>query len=230
MNIQKLEVRKRKETGRGHCRRLRTGGRIPLVFYGKTRNESYSLGEPDFRAIDKASGTSLVELEPDEGETTLALVKEIQRDPCTNTILHVDFVEVTRGHELQTKVPLVVVGESIGVKMEGGILDVMAREVEVRCRPSLLPASLEIDVTELALGDSLHFSALPEMEGVTYVGDPELPLVSCVGTASGRAEAEEIEGEISDEDAEEPDGEESDEEESEEDSSEGAEGGSDKEA
>tara|TARA_B100001964_G_C14211018_1_gene590516 strand:+ start:475 stop:1152 length:678 start_codon:yes stop_codon:yes gene_type:complete len=224
MNIQKLEVQKREGTGRGYCRRLRNSGRIPIVFYGKTRNERYSLAEPDFRTVDKASGALLVELEPDEGEATLALVKEVQRDPCTNAVLHVDFLEVTRGHELQTKVPLVVVGEAIGVKMEGGILDVMAREVEVRCRPSLLPSGLEIDVSELALGDSLHISALPEMEGVTYIGDPELTLVSCVGTASGRAEAEELDDETSDEDAEE-----TDDEESEEESSEDASGDSDKE-
>ncbi len=224
MNIQKLEVQKREGTGRGYCRRLRNSGRIPIVFYGKTRNERYSLAEPDFRTVDKASGALLVELEPDEGEATLALVKEVQRDPCTNAVLHVDFLEVTRGHELQTKVPLVVVGEAIGVKMEGGILDVMAREVEVRCRPSLLPSGLEIDVSELALGDSLHISALPEIEGVTYIGDPELTLVSCVGTASGRAEAEELDDETSDEDAEE-----TDDEESEEESSEDASGDSDKE-
>jgi len=135
MNIQKIEVQKRETVGRGHCRRLRSSGRIPIVFYGKTRNERYSLAEPDFRVMDKAAGASLVELEPEEGEASLALIKEVQRDPCTNAVLHIDFLEVTRGHELQTKVPLVVIGEAIGVKLEGGILDIMTREVEVRCRP-----------------------------------------------------------------------------------------------
>jgi len=198
MNIQKIEVTKRENLGRGHSRRLRRSGRIPIVFYSKSRNEIYSLAEPDFRVVEQSSGTSLVELEPDEGETSLALIKEIQRDPCTDTVLHIDFVEVTRGEELQTKVPLTLVGEAQGVKIDGGILDVMVREVEVRCRPSLLPSSIEIDVTELFLGDSLHVSALQEIEGVTYVSDPELTLVSCVGTASGRADAED-EGETEEE-------------------------------
>ena len=202
MNIQKIEVRKRGNVGRGHCRRLRKSGRIPVVFYGKGRNESYSLAEPDFRSMDKTSGASLVELEPDEGEASLALVKEVQRDPCTDAVLHIDFIEVTRGQELQTKVPLVIIGEAEGVKVDGGILDVMAREVEVRCRPSLLPSDIEIDVSELTLGDSLHISALPEIEGVTYIGDAELTLVSCVGTASGRAEADEFEDEETDEEGE----------------------------
>ena len=195
MNIEKIEVTKRGSVGRGHCRRLRNNGRIPIIFYGKERNESYSLAEPDFRSLEKVAGTSLVELEPDEGEASLALIKDVQRDPCTDAILHIDFIEVTRGEELQTKVPLVIVGEAEGVKVEGGIIDIMVREVEVRCRPSVLPSEIEIDVSELKLGDSLHISALTEIEGVTYIGDDDLTLVSCVGTASGRAEAEDLEGE-----------------------------------
>ena len=90
MNIQKIEVIKRDELGRGHSRRLRKSGRIPIVFYGKGRNERFSLAEPDFRNIEKSSGTSLVELEPDGGEISLALIKEVQRDPCTDNILHID--------------------------------------------------------------------------------------------------------------------------------------------
>lgn len=195
MNIQKIEIHKREKSGRGHCRRLRKSGRIPIVFYGKSRNESYSLSAPDFRVIDQASGASLVELEPDEGEASLALIKEVQRDPCTDAVLHIDFVEVTRGQELQTKVPIIIVGEAHGVKLEGGIIDALVREVEIRCRPSLLPSGIEIDVTDLSLGDSLHVSSLPELEGVTYIESPELTLVSCVGTASGRAEAEETDEE-----------------------------------
>jgi len=220
MNIEKIEVTKRGSVGRGHCRRLRNSGRIPIVFYGKERNESYSLAEPDFRSLEKVAGAALVELEPDEGEASLALIKEVQRDPCTDAVLHIDFIEVTRGQELQTKVPLVIIGEAEGVKVEGGILDVMVREVEVRCRPSVLPSEIEIDVSEMNLGDSLHISALEEIEGVTYIGDDDLTLVSCVGTASGRAEAEDLEGE----EGEEGEGEEGEGEESE---GEGEEGGAD---
>lgn len=230
MNIQKIEVHKREKVGRGHCRRLRKSGRIPIVFYGKSRNESYSLAEPDFRIMDKASGASLVELEPDEGEASLALIKEVQRDPCTDAVLHVDFIEVTRGQELQTKVPLVVTGEAHGVKIEGGIIDVLLREIEVRCRPSLLPSAIEIDVTDLSLGDSLHVSSLPELEGVTYIEDSGLTLVSCVGTASGRAEAEDAEDEVGEEGDEESGEEEGEDEDSGEERSEDAPTDSGKEA
>tara|TARA_Y100000588_G_scaffold68995_2_gene70479 strand:+ start:7133 stop:7831 length:699 start_codon:yes stop_codon:yes gene_type:complete len=190
MNIQKVEVHKRENSGRGHCRRLRKSGRIPIVFYSKSRNETFSVAEPDFREIVKSAGASIVELDSGDGEASLALIKEVQRDPCTDMILHIDFVEVTRGEELQAKVPLVFIGEATGVKLEGGILDIMVREIEVRCRPSLLPPSIDIDVSELAMGDSLHVSALPTLEGVAYLSDPDLTLISCVGTASGRADLE----------------------------------------
>lgn len=209
MNIQKIGVRKRENRGRGHCRRLRKSGRIPVVFYGKSRNESYSLSELDFRVMGASGGASLVELESDDGDASLALIKDIQRDPCTDAVLHVDFIEVTRGEELQTRVPLVIIGEAHGVKMEGGIIDAMARDIEIRCRPSLLPSSIEIDVTELSLGESLHVSSLPQLEGVIYLGDSDLTLVSCVGTASGRAEAEDEVGEEGEE-GEESEGDESD--------------------
>ena len=224
MNILSIGVQKREKVGRGNCRRLRKNGRIPAVFYGKDCNETYSMAEPDFRAMDKSSGAALVELAPEEGDTSLALIKEIQRDPCTDEVLHVDFIEVTRGQELQTRVPLVINGEAVGVKLEGGILDVMTREIEVRCRPSQLPSAIEIDVSDLTLGDSFHISGLPEIDGVTYLADDDLTLVSCVGTASGRAEAEDLE------DEETEDGEEGEEEEeseaSGEDSSEKAQEGS----
>ena len=212
MKIQKVEVQKRERSGRGHCRRLRRNGRIPVIFYGKSRNEKFSLAEPDFRELERSSKASLVELESGQGEPALALVKEVQRDPCSDQVLHVDFIEVTRGEELQAKVPLIFVGEAFGVKQEGGILDIMTREIEVRCRPSLLPPSIEIDVEELTLGDSLHVSVLPELEGVSYVSDSELTLVSCVGTASGRAEAEDEEIEAEEGEEGEGEGEEGDDE------------------
>ena len=100
---------------------------------------------------------------------------------------------MTRGQELQTKVPLEITGEAVGVKMTGGILEVNTNEVEVRCRPSALPTSIEIDVTDLDLGDNLQVKDLPEIDGVSFPGDPLQVLVACVGSASGRASADDDE-------------------------------------
>jgi large subunit ribosomal protein L25 len=77
----------------------------------------------------------------------------------------------------------------VGVKMTGGILEVNTNEVEIRCRPSALPSSIEVDVTELDLGDNLQVKDLPEIDGVSFPGDPLQVLVACVASASGRASA-----------------------------------------
>jgi large subunit ribosomal protein L25 len=151
----------------------------------------------------KASGTSsLLRLLGEKGEDELVLIKELQSDPIKNSILHIDFVQVTRGEDLQTKVPLVLIGEAEGVKTQGGVLEVLANEVEVRCRPSNLPSGLELDISELLLGGNLQVKDLPEIEGVAFVGDDDMALVSCVGSAGGRSDAGDEEEEEVEEGAE----------------------------
>ena len=91
---------------------------------------------------------------------------------------------------MQTKIPLTLNGEAEGVKTEGGILEVLVNEVEIRCRPSNLPAQIELDISNLALGENLQIKDLPKLDGVEYVGDLDGMLVSCVGSAGGRSSAE----------------------------------------
>jgi large subunit ribosomal protein L25 len=156
----------------------------------------------------KASGTtSLLRLLGDKGEDELVLIKEMQMDPIKNSILHIDFVQVNRGEDLQTKVPLSILGEADGVKSAGGILEILANEVEVRCRPSNLPTEIELDITNLALGENLQIKDLPVIEGVAYVSDPDGMLVSCVGSAGGRSGAEDSEEVLTEEEGESEEGE-----------------------
>jgi large subunit ribosomal protein L25 len=209
-----INVAPREQTGRQACRKLRFAGRIPAVLYGKDYNQSFSLDDREMRILlRKASGTtSLLRLLGEKGEDELVLIKELQSDPIKNSILHIDFVQVTRGEDLQTKVPLVLIGEAEGVKMQGGVLEVLANEVEVRCRPSNLPSGLELDISELLLGENLQVKDLPKIEGVAFVLDDDVALVSCVGSAGGRSDAgdeedeegteEGAEGETEDGDAE----------------------------
>lgn len=196
LNELTLNVTERTEKGRKACKQLRSGGRVPAIYYGKEVNKSYSFDEREFRTLmrNSSGAASLFSLRLGEGEGELALIKELQRHPTTDAILHIDFIQVMRGQELTTKVPLVLVGDAVGVKNSGGILDVNANEIEIRCRPSQLPSSVELDVTELELGENLQVQNLPEIEGVTYVADAAQVLVSCVGSASGRAAAGEEEG------------------------------------
>ena len=200
LNDLTLQVSARTEFGRQACKKLRAAGTIPVVYYGKDVNKPYSMEEREFRKLmrNSAGSAALFRLQSADGEGELALIKELQRHPLTDAILHVDFIQVMRGQELQTKIPVVIVGEAIGVKTSGGILEASMNEVEVRCRPSFLPSSVELDVSDLDLGDNLQVSDLPQIEGVIYPGEPTQVLVACVGSASGRAAAEDEE-EVSEE-------------------------------
>ena len=187
-----IKVAPRDQTGRQACNKLRASGRIPAILYGKEINKSVSLEDKSMRMLlRKASGTSsLLRLLGEEGEDELVLIKDMQMDPIKNSILHIDFVQVNRGEDLQTKIPLTLNGEAEGVKTEGGILEVLVNEVEIRCRPSNLPAQIELDISNLVLGENLQIKDLPKLDGVEYVGDLDGMLVSCVGSAGGRSSAE----------------------------------------
>ena len=187
-----LKVDSRVKHGTSLSKKLRSQGRIPAVFYGKDILKHYSVDDSKFRALMRSSGgtLSLIELQDDSGDKELALLKDIQIDSVKDNILHLDFVQVTRGQTLETKIPLELVGESIGVKSMGGILEFHQSEILVRCRPSQLPKGLELDISGLDLGDSLQIRNLPVIEGVEYVADPEGNIVTCVSSASGRAGAD----------------------------------------
>jgi len=126
----------------------------------------------------------------EQGEDELVLIKDMQKDCIKDRILHLDFVQVTRGEDLQTKVPLAIIGEAEGVKTSGGILEVLANEVEIRCRPSNLPSEIELDISSLALGGNLQIRNLPNIQGISYTAPEDTILISCVGSASGRSGAD----------------------------------------
>jgi large subunit ribosomal protein L25 len=171
---------------------MRAAGRIPAILYGKELNKSLSIDDKEMRMLlRRASGTSpLMRLIGEQGEDELVLIKEMQQDHIKDQILHIDFVQVTRGEDLQTKVPLVLLGEADGVKTSGGILEVLANDIEIRCRPSNLPAQIELDISALGLGENLQVKDLPAVEGVAFVTPEDSMIVSCVGSASGRSGAE----------------------------------------
>ncbi|MEG3604409.1 MAG: 50S ribosomal protein L25 [Verrucomicrobiota bacterium] len=192
-----LKFSLRENTGRNACRQMRASGRIPAILYGKELNKSLSVDDKEMRMLlRQASGTSsLMRLIGDQGEDELVLIKEMQKDHIKDRILHIDFIQVTRGEDLQTRVPLVLIGDAEGVKTSGGILEVLANDIEIRCRPSNLPSQIELNISSLALGENLQVKDLPEVDGVTFVTPEDSMIVSCVGSASGRSDAEE-EGDV----------------------------------
>lgn len=188
-----LQVSPREKTGRNACNSIRNAGKIPVILYGKDLNKPYSVDDKETRMLlRQASGTSsLFRLLGEDGEDELVLIKDLQKDQIKDKILHIDFIQVTRGEDLQTKVPLVIVGEASGVKNEGGILEILANEIEIKCRPSKLPSQIDLDISTLDLGSNLQVRDLSVIDGVTFTDSPEMMLVSCVGSASGRSDSEE---------------------------------------
>lgn len=196
-----LKFSQRNETGTSSSRQIRSNGRIPAVLYGKELNRSLSVDDKETRVLLRkgAGSSSLMRLIGEDGEDELVLIKELQQDQIRDKILHIDFIQIKRGEDLQTSVPLTLLGEADGVKVEGGILEILANDIEIRCRPSNLPSLIELDITKLALGENLQIKDLPELDGVEFVSSDETILVSCVGSASGRSESEdeEVDGESS---------------------------------
>ena len=158
-------------SGKGVARKLRSAGRIPAVIYGHGREpQSLSI---DTRELEKllshiSAESTVIELDVD-GKSSRTLIREIQRHPFKRQILHVDFQELVAGEKVDVRVPIVLVGIPAGVRMDGGVLDQMLRELEVEVDPSNIPNHIDVDVTELTIGASLHVSDIKLPEGVEVV-------------------------------------------------------------
>jgi large subunit ribosomal protein L25 len=206
----KLKAEPRTETGKGPARRTRAAGRVPAVLYGPAADPQRL--DVDARELWHVLNTDagmnvLVNLQVD-GETHLALPREIQRDIVKGTVLHVDFLRIRRDVAIQVDVPIHLVGESVGVK-EGGVTEHHLWELRVETLPGNVPESIEADVTELNVGDSLHVTDLPIPEGVTVLTADDETIVSIVPPqAIEEPEPEVVEGEEGEEGAEAAEGEE----------------------
>ena len=163
MAIVSLEAARRDAVGKGVARKLRAGGRIPAVYYGRGEDSiplTVSLKELE-SVIHSAEGSNVIvdlKVSGDKAKDRKALIREIQRDPVAGLILHLDLQHISLTERITVEVPIVLVGTPIGVKDAGGILEHLLREVEVECLPTEIPAKLEVDVSGLAIGDSLHVS------------------------------------------------------------------------
>ncbi len=183
MEITDLKVKERQETGTSICRKLRRQGLIPAVFYGeKMDSVSLTVEEREFRNLIKTHGTSnpLVNLildGPAKKSKQTAMVHQIQKDPITQNVLHIDFHKISLTEKIQTTVPIEFVSEAIGVR-EGGVLQHNLRHVEVECLPTQIPEALIVNVESLNIGDLLRVEDLPVIEGVEVLTDPHEIMVT----------------------------------------------------
>lgn len=165
-----LKAQKREGTGKGVARKLREMGRVPAVLYGRDLDSvhlSLDAHEAEilFRSIsvDNTIVSLAVEGEKVPFET---LVREIQMHPWRPSMLHVDFLRIQAGVEVDLEVPVELVGVPAGVRLNGGVLEQIVHDLPIRCIPSKIPESFTLDVTDLDLNDSLHVSDLVLEEGI----------------------------------------------------------------
>lgn len=203
-----LTARKRTEFGNGPTRRLRRQGLVPGVVYQPgSPSMAFALSERELRRALAEGRTSVVDLTVEGDHARPVLLKDWQLDPVRGDVLHVDFQEVDLTQEVEAPVAITLVGSSVGVR-EGGVLDQPLREVIVRALPDALPDHLELDVSELDVGDSISVEDLTAPEGVEIVTEPEIVVASVLAPTVEEEPEEPEEGEEAEEGAEVAEGEE----------------------
>ncbi|MEM9017585.1 MAG: 50S ribosomal protein L25 [Verrucomicrobiota bacterium] len=193
-----LQSEKRELKGTSASKRLLRAGIVPAVIYGSSQRE-YMIqmdSKAFFDVARKQSSQNFIvnlEIEGAAEKTKLAIVQDIQRDPLTGNLIHVDFRAVSENETIHATVPIRLEGEPAGVK-GGGLLEQLIREIEVHCRPGDLPEAISNDVTDLEVGDSLKVGELSFPDGVTTKMDGEV-LVALVAQTRAAQSAGEDEGE-----------------------------------
>ena len=202
-----LEAKLRNETGKGSSRRIRSSGAIPAVIYGREQDTiSLTIDSREskrlFQSVSVENTIINVKIDNEEEEFE-TLVREIQVHPHRDDILHVDFYRIERGVALEVEIPVDFIGNAQGVK-EGGVLEILFRELRVKCRPSQIPETIVVDISELEIGSSLKVSDIDIDEEVELMADPGQAVCMVALPKEEEEEEEEdlLESEMDGEDAE----------------------------
>src|SRR5215212_7408264 len=191
----KLQVKERESRGSADARRLRRDGLIPGVLYGNGK-KSYAICVPEreLRRVLTGQGGlhAILDVELEGQKTTHAsILKDYQQDPIRGHISHVDLQEVRLDQPIQASVNIQLVGEPVGAK-EGGVLSQVQREINVEALPMEIPEHIDLDVSGMAIGESLRLVDLAPMEGVTYLDNPEETVLATVTLPTRVEEPQEV--------------------------------------
>ena len=193
----KLEVQPRESRGSAESRRLRKQGLIPGVLYGGGKEpHAFCVAERELRRVLTGEGGlhAILDVMVDGDKSRPSILKAYQQDPVKGTLTHIDLQEVRLDQPIQARVVVELVGEPVGVT-EGGVLSQVDREITVEALPMEIPEHLELDVTGMAIGDTLRLVDLPVQEGVKFLDDPEETVLATVTMPTRIVEPEPEEGE-----------------------------------
>jgi large subunit ribosomal protein L25 len=171
-----VEAIRRDDRGKNAARRLRAAGQVPAILYGgKGEAESLSVNTKQVSTILRSqSGHNTIFTLKLAGGDQQAIVKDLQVDPVKGTLIHVDLLRIAMDVRMRVKVPVHTFGEAQGVKLQGGIFEMVTREVEIECLPTEIPEEFRVDINELMIGKQLRASEIPmDAEKMKLVTDPQ---------------------------------------------------------
>jgi large subunit ribosomal protein L25 len=186
------------EKGKNVSGRLRVSGYIPAVMYAHGKSDPVKVKAKDFYALFRGhiSESVIIDLSiAGEKEPHQVFVKDYQRDPITDLIVHLDFYKITAGEKIHTMVPVEVTGYAVGMK-KGGVVTLVEKELEVRVLPRELPEKIVIDVTKLDIGESVRIKDIKIADSLTFSFDPEHIIVHVVVPKAEAEVAEVVEGAV----------------------------------
>jgi large subunit ribosomal protein L25 len=196
--LEKIELKAsiRKTVGNGPARELRRQGMIPAVLYGpKSDPIKLSVVIRELEQIVKSGniGQMLLNIVIQNGkkQSKTAMIKELQTQPVSGALLHIDFYEVAMDQKIKISIPVVTTGEAAGVD-QGGVLQVVRHEVDVFCYPNNIPESIAVDISNMEIGDSLHIGDVPLDEAIELADESNFTIVTVL---SPKVEEEEVEEE-----------------------------------
>jgi large subunit ribosomal protein L25 len=200
LDLIELKTKTRTTTGNGPARRLRVSGQIPAVLYGpKTEPVLLSVHKSDLEQVFKKGGIGQVILNlviQTNGETTTrpAMIKELQTHPVSRNFIHIDFYEIKMDQKITAKIPVVTTGTAKGVEL-GGMLQIIRRELEVECLPLAVPEFIEIDISDLDIGDSIHVGQIRIEGEIEFLEDDNYTVVTVLSQKHEEEPGEEEEAE-----------------------------------
>ena len=197
-----LAAKKRDVSNKSAKKESRRNGVIPCIYYLKGKDPiMFSAEEIALKQLVFTSETHIINLSFENEKPMGTIIKDVQFDPVTDRIVHIDFLGVTLGQKLEIQIPINFVGSAIGVK-EGGILQELLHKLDVECLPRHIPENLSIDVEALAIGNSIHVRDL-EFENITILNHEDTTVVSVI-TPRVEEVDEEVDEEVEDTEAAEP--------------------------
>ena len=187
MDMRELTINRREGTGKGAAKRLRRAGQVPAILYGGASPLNVAVAPRDiFRLIHGHEGsTQLLKVSfQGDSDSRMAIIRDLQFDPVSEDLIHVDLQEVSMDRPIQVSVAVHHVGEAIGVRESQGILEMILREVQVSCLPLNIPEVLEADVSGMQINDVLTVRDLKAPEGVRILTDPNQAVVTVAPPAA----------------------------------------------